>query len=165
MDTAEAGRNLIRPPGADPDNFLSKCIRCFKCGEVCPNKCIQFTGIGQGLSNLFTPYVEPRDQACILCMKCGEVCPTDALKKIGTESEELLEHVKMGTAEVDTSLCYSYNGRTCGVCYRACPFPDMALSLGMYATPIVDEKFCVGCGLCEKSCIHIPQAIRVKPHA
>jgi MauM/NapG family ferredoxin protein len=162
---AEAGGNLLRPPGADPENFLSACIRCFKCGEVCPNKCIKFAGLGRGVANLFTPYLEPRDQACILCMKCAEACPTDALQKIGAEGEEILENVRMGTAEVDPYLCYSYNDRTCGVCYRACPFPDVALRLGLNATPVVNEKFCVGCGLCEKSCIHIPQAIRVSPHA
>ena len=165
LEPAEAGRGFIRPPRADTQHFPRSCIRCFKCGEVCPNQCIHFAGIDRGISNLFTPYLKPRDKACTLCMKCGEVCPSGALKPIKENAGEIQKYVRMGNAEVDTSLCYSYAGRTCGVCYNACPFPDLALRLGLNATPIVNEKFCVGCGLCEKSCIHIPQAIRVFPNA
>ena len=30
-------------------------------------------------------------------------------------------------------------------------------------TPHVDPEYCVGCGLCEQACLHLPQAIRVVP--
>ena len=33
------------------------------------------------------------------------------------------------------------------------------------ARPVVDEEACVGCGNCERACIHLPQAIRVTPAA
>jgi MinD superfamily P-loop ATPase len=69
----------------------------------------------------------------------------------------------MGTAEIDKSLCYSYNNYICGTCYRACPFPGEAMTLGLWEKPEINEKACVGCGLCERSCILYPQAIRVKP--
>ena len=43
-------------------------------------------------------------------------------------------------------LCLSYQGKTCGVCYRACPLPDVAIRVGRLEQPHVLED-CVGCGL------------------
>ncbi len=154
----------LRPPGALPErDFLAACIRCFQCGSVCPNQCIQFAGLESGVTLAFAPLIRPREQACILCMRCTQACPTDALTPIADDAEAIASSVKMGLAKVSEELCYSYNGRTCGVCYYACPFPDKALRLKSYAQPVVDEDACVGCGNCERACIHLPQAIRVEP--
>ncbi|MEE8364946.1 MAG: 4Fe-4S dicluster domain-containing protein [Gammaproteobacteria bacterium] len=154
----------LRPPGALAEHdFESRCIRCGQCGEVCPNRCILYFGLENGLASLDTPYIIPRDQACILCMKCGEVCPTDAIEKIERRMEPILEKVKMGKARVDENLCLSYQGKTCGVCYHACPLPDVAIRVGMLEQPHVLDG-CVGCGLCERSCIQMPHAIRIVPN-
>ncbi len=161
---ARASAAPLRPPGALPEHdFLAACIRCFQCGSVCPNQCIRFAGSSGGAAGAYAPYIRPREQACILCMKCTQACPTDALTPIAADSGSITAAVKMGVAWVNEDLCYSYNGRPCGVCYYACPFPDKALKLALYAKPEVDEDACVGCGNCERACIHIPQAIRVTP--
>jgi ferredoxin-type protein NapG len=154
----------LRLPGALLErDFLAACIRCFQCANVCPNQCIAFEGLGAGPLRAFAPVIYPREQACILCMKCTEACPTDALAPIPAEAEAILKSVDMGLAVVSEDLCYSFNGRICGVCYYACPFPDKAIKLQHSAQPVVDKEACVGCGSCERACIHLPQAIRIKP--
>ncbi|PIR17513.1 MAG: ferredoxin [Elusimicrobia bacterium CG11_big_fil_rev_8_21_14_0_20_64_6] len=175
---AAAKSSSIRPPGAvDTDEFLSRCIRCGRCGDACPNQAIEmFTETngakfsmkpGPGEEN--TPVIFPRQQACNLCqkaggdyLKCTEVCPTGALTKL--LKTEVASKVRMGVAKLDRTLCYSYNDRTCGVCIRACPFTGTAMKTGPGERPIFDANFCVGCGLCERACIRYPQAITVVAH-
>ncbi len=157
------GRKLLRPPGAqEEDSFLENCIACGQCANVCPNKCITLVGPEAGIENLGTPRIDARAQACILCMACTQVCPTQALEKL-EPTDEGIRAVKMGLAFVSEDHCYSYAGRTCGVCYRSCPLPGKAMTLGLYETPTVHTEHCVGCGLCEQACVQMPQAIRVVP--
>lgn len=157
------GLRFLRPPGAlDESEFSARCIKCGQCGEICPNRCIKYFDGENGLASIDTPYIIPREKACILCMKCGDVCPTGAITPIKRELEPILAGVRMGRAVVDEALCLSFQGKTCGVCYRACPLPDIAISVGMLEQPHVSDQ-CIGCGICERSCIQLPQAIRIYP--
>jgi MauM/NapG family ferredoxin protein len=159
----QASLRYLRPPGAlAEDEFKKRCIRCGQCGEVCPNTCISYFNTDNGIDSLNTPYIIPREKACVLCMKCGDVCPTGAISAVKRTAEDIVEYVNMGQAQVNKSLCLSYQGKSCGVCWRACPLQDVALKVGWMEQPRVLDA-CVGCGLCERSCIQIPQAIKIIP--
>ncbi len=161
----------LRPPGAvDEKEFVARCIRCHRCADACPNNAILPLDDSSGGANRWTPYVKPRRQACMLCngvdgdsLKCGEACPSGALSRIRKDADELLEQVDMGVAQLDEALCYSYNNWSCGACYRACPFPGVAMTLGMWEKPTIVSDACVGCGGCERACIRYPHAVRVRP--
>ena len=162
---AQAGLRL-RPPGALPESdFASACVRCFKCGNACPNGCISFYGSDAGMQKAFTPFIKARTRGCVLCGECAEVCPTGALQPFEVSREGWRASVHMGTARVNKDMCYSYHGRTCRACYLACPLAGEAMTIGVFETPIVHREACVGCGLCEQACLHLPQAIRVVPTA
>lgn len=179
LGTRPSAVACIRPPGAlGEEDFLATCIRCGRCADACPNRCITaFTEeSGRELSLVpaarqhGTPVIFPRRQACMLCadapgdtLLCTAACPSGALRATRKDPESIRANVKMGTAEVDVNLCHSYNGASCGVCVRACPLEGVALRAGLWEKPIIDPDACVGCGLCERSCVRYPQAIRVRP--
>lgn len=161
----------LRPPGALPEaEFLARCIRCQRCADACPNNAIIPLDGAFGSKSRFTPHVQPRRQACMLCnripgdyLKCTEACPSGALRTVRKDVDDVRSKVAMGVAKIDEALCYSYNNWSCGACYRACPLPGVAMTLGMWERPEVVSDACIGCGGCERACIRYPQAIRVSP--
>jgi MauM/NapG family ferredoxin protein len=154
--------SFLRPPGAvDEQSFLKKCIGCSKCMEVCVNDCIVMLDAEAGMKRVNTPIIVPRTKGCTLCMKCTRACPTGALARISPDGPFSRDNVTMGVAKLNKAVCFSYNGRTCGVCYQACPLQGKAMTIGLYEQPTVHDDACVGCGLCEQACLHLPQAIRV----
>lgn len=145
---------MLRPPGAiAEENFLTTCIQCFQCAEVCDRKAIRFPGAEAG-KGIDTPFIIPVEKGCDLCMRCSEVCPSGALLKIEKED------VKMGEARIDDRLCLPWIDRGfCGACTTICP--NNAITAGFRNRPEVDKKKCLGCGLCEEVCVQEAKAIRV----
>jgi ferredoxin-type protein NapG len=169
-DAPNAQAAPLRPPGALPeDDFLSTCIRCMRCVDACPNRCLESMPPNAGGGQAGTPAMHPRRAACMLCasvdgeyLRCTEVCPSGALGIVRKDRAEIADKVSIGIAEIDFDLCYSYNNWSCGACYRACPLAGEAMTVGAWERPTVHPEACVGCGCCERSCIRYPHAIRVR---
>ncbi len=59
-----ARTNRLRPPGAlDEKDFLSSCIKCGQCVQVCPVNAIKLADLIDGFG-VGVPYIDARAQAC-----------------------------------------------------------------------------------------------------
>lgn len=159
---AQAKRNYLRPPGALKEDaaFISACIGCGLCGEVCPPRCIRFH-TSDGADKVNNPYIDPTQKACILCDKCMDVCPTEALTVMPRDQ------IDMGVAQIDRSACYPWvDTGVCGACVTICPLGDRAISFDFanIYRPVV-EPGCVGCGLCVEICPHPSKPIWIVERA
>lgn len=77
-----AQRQRLRPPGAlDEKDFLSSCIKCGQCVQVCPVQAIKLADLVDGMG-VGTPYIDAREQACDFscdAVQCILACPTGSL--------------------------------------------------------------------------------------
>ncbi|MFN3621415.1 MAG: 4Fe-4S binding protein [Nitrososphaerales archaeon] len=164
----------IRPPGAvSEDAFLSLCIRCNRCADVCPTKGIKpdnssLFAIGApslvGYCAVYLDLVEPTPSknrafkrsksSAEVCYKCVDTCPTGALKRIR------LDELKMGVAEVNRSTCLAWIYNVCYRCVDICVFDAVRIT-GSGGVE-VNEMLCVGCKQCEYICPVSEKAIVVR---
>lgn len=138
--------NRLRPPGAVPeDEFVGRCIRCGRCVESCPYRCITMLDIRHGL-HAGTPLIIVEQIPCYLCMKCVLVCPTGSLREVAQEA------TRMGVAVINTFTCAAWAGvALCRTCYDVCPFKGRAIILQELLPRVLPET-CTGCGLCTHAC-------------
>ncbi len=143
-------------------DYPGKCIRCGRCAEVCPYHCITQLDIRAGLS-AGTPIIKVEELPCYLCMKCVHVCPTGALQPVSQQD------TRVGLAVIDQHSCVAWQPDSmlmCKTCYNVCPFRDAAIRLDEFR-PVVNEKYCTGCGICTHAClVHREQggkAININP--
>jgi len=77
-----AQKKRLRPPGAlDEKDFLSSCIKCGQCVQVCPVSAIKLADLVDGMG-VGTPYIDARAQACDFscdAVQCVLACPTGSL--------------------------------------------------------------------------------------
>ncbi len=104
------GENRLRPPGAvEEDRFLTMCIKCGQCLQVCPYDSIKLEDI-DGKAGVGTAYIDPLARGCYLCeaFPCVLACPTGALD----HESNVIEKVHMGMAiVVNESACLALEGK------------------------------------------------------
>jgi len=113
---AVQGKTLaLRPPGAlktptDETEFLSSCIKCGQCVQVCPVNAIKLADLDKG-AGVGVPYIDARDQACdFSCdgLQCVLACPTGAL----THDLDYPADARMGFARLDNPRkCLAIQGK------------------------------------------------------
>jgi len=105
----------LRPPGAlktpfDEKDFLSSCIKCGQCVQVCPVEAIKLLDIDKGFG-IGTPYINAREQACdFSCdgLQCVLACPTGSL----THELDYPADSRMGFARLSRpSTCLAILGK------------------------------------------------------
>lgn len=136
---------FIRPPGALAGrSFLSHCIKCQKCLEVCPTGAIRQVLLTEDWVAAGTPRLDFLDGYCNLCLRCTDVCLTGALQPAAKET------VRLGIAQIDTQRCIAWSWNGCTKCSQMCP--EGAIHLDRDKRPVVDADKCNGCGVCENVC-------------
>ncbi|OQY26325.1 MAG: hypothetical protein B6244_13955 [Candidatus Cloacimonetes bacterium 4572_55] len=152
-------KTYLRPPGAVPeDEFISRCIKCSKCAQVCSYNSIKILHLNAG-KDFGTPVIEAKDIPCYLCMECPRICPSGALDNALVDKEK----VRMGLAVIDESKCLPFLGVICRSCYDECPIHRVAIVLEDELLPRIDAETCTGCGICESVCPAEEIAITIKP--
>lgn len=138
---------LLRPPlVSDEAEFASKCLRCYRCIEVCHTNALVPATLADGILVARTPTFDFHKGSCDFCGDCAEVCPTNAI--IPGDPYSPAEG-RIGVAVIQTDRCVAYfNG--CQLCQQACPYE--AISLSNDGSPVIDETVCNGCGVCENVC-------------
>lgn len=155
---------LIRPPGAAREaEFLSRCIRCGECLQVCVGNALQPAFLRAGIDGMFSPVLVARTGYCEFnCTLCGQVCPTGAIKQLQLKEKW---QAKIGHAWFDKNRCLPYaKSVSCMVCEEHCPTPEKAIQfknvmitettgkLVNIKQPYIVDELCIGCGICETKC-------------
>lgn len=143
-----ARSSVLRPPGAQGEDFLAKCIRCDQCIQGCPNQVLQPSIFQAGWDSLWTPVFEPYATACDYeCNLCGQICPSGAIAPLSLEEKR---QAVIGTAQVNFEECVR-----CMDCVENCPyhcFEDVEVEGMRGVFPKVIPADCVGCGICVTVC-------------
>lgn len=103
-------KQRLRPPGAvTEDRFLTMCIKCGQCLQVCPYDSILLEDI-DGKAGAGTAYIEPTARGCYLCeaFPCVLACPTGALD----HESNVIEKVHIGMAIIiNESTCIALENK------------------------------------------------------
>ena len=98
-----ARKSRLRPPGAlEEHDFLSSCIKCGQCVQVCPVSAIRLDDIDHGFG-IGLPYIDSRTQACDFscdAVQCILACPTGSLTYKKPAFSDTREGMKLAHAPV-----------------------------------------------------------------
>ncbi len=161
-------RLYVRPPRSmDEPDFVTKCIRCGVCVEVCPTRTLRQLDLTRNVKAIATPVLDTDHGGCLAwrpggCDACARHCPTGAI-----DSALGITHLKIATPVCDWEKCIN-----CMACFKWCPVQGALLFPNPDGEPYtreadIPEKMrakdspvkpyfgldkCTGCGLCAYYC-------------
>ncbi len=77
LPTSHRFHGLLSLP-IDPETGKDRCIICFQCERICPDRCIHIEAEGKGKERQLSRFDIEMDKCCY-CGMCVEVCPTEAI--------------------------------------------------------------------------------------
>src|SRR6266704_2874486 len=97
--------------------------------------------------------------SCTRCGDCIDVCPVHAIIKAPPEAG-----LAAATPLIDPGLqaCVVCADIPCGVCARACPVGERALTTDAGGRPVLRPEGCVGCGVCVTACVTSPASLELR---
>ncbi len=172
--TTAKATQWIRPPYAINElEFILACNQCGDCIDACQYKVVFPLPANYGISVVKTPALDLNNKGCHLCtdMPCVTACDTGALKlpelpelseSTANDNEKIntIAFEKMATATIITEECLPFKGPECGACAASCTIEGALRWNGI--KPVINNDFCVGCGMCREVCIANPKAIAIR---
>ncbi|MDR1010435.1 MAG: 4Fe-4S dicluster domain-containing protein [Opitutaceae bacterium] len=156
---------VVTPPGAaSTAHMLAQCTACQLCVSACPSRVIEPAVLQYGsLTGLMKPRLDFNKSFCnINCTVCTDVCPDGALTPLALEAKQT---TRLGLAHVAHPRCIIVqDGTACGACAELCPTAALQMKKVPHhpdPLPVVDPRYCIGCGACQYACPTHPKAIVV----
>ncbi len=154
---------VVAPPGArSAAHLLAQCTACQLCVSACPSHVIEPAFLEYGsLTGLMKPRLNFDKSFCNFnCAVCTEVCPDGALL---TLAKDIKQTTRIGLAHTAHPRCIIIrDGTACGACAEHCPTAALQMKKvpgHADALPVVDPRYCIGCGACQYACPATPKAI------
>jgi ferredoxin len=126
-----------------------ECIGCGACARECPENAIK----GKIKVRFdIDPFL------CIACGTCFNICPSGAIIDAQGNRSPGKKKKKVAKSWIDPSLCAG-----CKTCFLNCPQKAIiVINKGLFSRECcrVDEKRCIGCGICTRYCIIGAVALR-----
>ena len=156
---------VVAPPGAQSTaRVLAQCTACQLCVSACPSHVLEPAVLHYGsFRGLMKPRLNFDKSFCNFdCAVCSRVCPNGTLLPLTKSAKHT---ARIGLARVAHPRCIIVrDGTACGACAEHCPTAALQIKeTGGHSdpVPVVDERYCIGCGACQYACPATPKAIVV----